>query len=338
MNLKQFGTDIKNRKFAPVYLFTGNDEFLIESYLEDLKNRELNPATIDFNFNLYDQKELEPNEVINTLNVFPIMGERRLVVVKSEFLNNLDDQTLKSLEEYLKNPLETTIFILIDEKPDKRRKAYKTLVKYGEVIDFSGLDRAGLTSFINRYLKSNNIQARRQEIDYLIERTHYLDSEEMNTMRLKNYLDSLINFIVQGDLTTEIIDEVIPETVEDNIFKIIDLIVRGKLQGIYPILENFWLQGESPIRIFGLLIYQLRNILKLKIAMVKEKNHGKLAKKTGISQFVIRKTIPVANSYSLERLYELYEEAAKLDLDIKVGNVDPQAGLEYYLLKLYKRK
>lgn len=341
MDLKTLNKDIKERNFSPVYFFTGIEKNLMNNYIETIKSKTIQPSLEGLNFLRFNDKDIDISEVVALCETLPVLSEKRIIVIdeQTNLLKNTDEDTLNTLTNYLKNPSPDTILFILSESPDKRRKLYKEIKKNSKLIEFKKLKLPEARSFINKLAKKQKITISPQATSHLIERLHYLENDNIDTLTIENELNRCIDYLGEDkDLTIDIIDEVIPESVEDNIFKIIDMIVNGKLQGVYDILDFFWQQGESPIGILSLLIYQLRNILKIKILLSKGYNPKQISEIGKISPFIVRKLTGVSKKFSLKRLYELFNEAAQLDLNMKTGALDHYLGLEYFLLKLNKVK
>jgi len=57
-------------------------------------------------------------------------------------------------------------------------------------------------------------------------------------------------------------------------------------------------------------------------------------KNTGISPYVLRKSIYQANNFSLDDLKNFYQKIIDLDADIKVGKILPETALDLLILEI----
>lgn len=113
----------------PVYYFYGDEVFFI-----DLLQREVEKLIPDeqkdFNFDLIYGSDSSPAKVIDLARSFPMMSERRVVIVR-DFLKlgeNTDDGNLNDFEGYINQPNPSTILCLIDSKfPDRRTALGKSI-------------------------------------------------------------------------------------------------------------------------------------------------------------------------------------------------------------------
>ncbi|MBC8234639.1 DNA polymerase III subunit delta [bacterium] len=88
--------EIKNGKIYPIYLLCGEEYFLIENTLTQMIDVLVPKDTRDFNFEIYNGLEISVDEMITSAETYPVMAERRVIVVKeptffsSKGLSNLD--------------------------------------------------------------------------------------------------------------------------------------------------------------------------------------------------------------------------------------------------------
>ena len=74
--------DIKAKKFEKIYLLHGEEPFYIDLICEALLENVLEEHERDFNQTILYGKDVEPLSLISELKSYPMMAERRLVVLK----------------------------------------------------------------------------------------------------------------------------------------------------------------------------------------------------------------------------------------------------------------
>jgi len=88
--------EIKNGEIYPIYLICGEEYFLIEDTLTQMLDILVPKDTHDFNLEIYNGLEITVNEIITSAETYPVMAERRVIVVKeptffsAKSLSNLD--------------------------------------------------------------------------------------------------------------------------------------------------------------------------------------------------------------------------------------------------------
>ena len=74
--------EIQENKVFPVYLLCGEESFLIEGTLKQMLDHLLVPETRDFNLTFLEDASITIREILTQVDLYPVMGERRVVVVR----------------------------------------------------------------------------------------------------------------------------------------------------------------------------------------------------------------------------------------------------------------
>jgi DNA polymerase-3 subunit delta len=101
------------------------------------------------------------------------------------------------------------------------------------------------------------------------------------------------------------------------------------LKALYKEIEA----NKVPVMIFGSIIYQMRNLLILKMA---EGNRGINLKNSGLHPFVISKTRGLVRKFSLEELQRAYKKLFQYDVAAKKGKIDLLLALELFINEFTK--
>ena len=115
-------------QFKPVYLFTGQEDFLIEEAVQKFNAHWLVAAAADdINRDRLDAEKSSAREILQACQTVPFGGPLRLVEVRNTHRLSSDDQ--KRLAEAVAGGLATTRLVLIWGKEWRRDDADKPLVK-----------------------------------------------------------------------------------------------------------------------------------------------------------------------------------------------------------------
>ena len=130
--METLASDIKNRQFKNVYLICGEEEYLKLNYKNQLIKAIVGDDTM--NLGLYEWKNFDVNEVIDTAETFPFFAERRLIVMDSTGLFKSGGE---ELAEYMSKIPESTIFLYVEQDVDKRSKMYKAVKSNGYICEIN---------------------------------------------------------------------------------------------------------------------------------------------------------------------------------------------------------
>ncbi len=130
---EQISSDIRARKFAPIYLLMGEESYFIDSVCDMLAEGVLSPDQRAFNQIVMYGRDSEAGQVVNCCRQMPMMGEREVVIVK-------EAQNLRSIEKlthYTTSPSQSTILVICHKEKslDKRSQLYKSILKVGVVLE-----------------------------------------------------------------------------------------------------------------------------------------------------------------------------------------------------------
>ena len=71
----------RKKAFAPLYLFHGEEEFLIEHAVQLLIDQAVEEQARSFNLDVVYGGSVDGKDVVSLISQFPMMGERRVVIV-----------------------------------------------------------------------------------------------------------------------------------------------------------------------------------------------------------------------------------------------------------------
>ena len=147
-------SDLKKRKFYPIYILMGEESYYIDKVSDYIENNVLTPEERDFNQTVVYGVDTTASQVVDMAKRFPMMAEYQVVIVK-------EAQNVKSwekLECYLAKPLATTILVICYKNGsiDSRKKFVNTAASIGVVLKSDKLRDNAVPAFIDNYVKSKN--------------------------------------------------------------------------------------------------------------------------------------------------------------------------------------
>ena len=105
MDFNQIITDLKNRKFAPVYFLEGEEPYFMDQISDYIIKNVLTEDEKGFNHTILYGKDLTIDAIFTIARRFPMMAEKQVVVIR-------EAQNIKNIEElssYIEKPLTSTI-------------------------------------------------------------------------------------------------------------------------------------------------------------------------------------------------------------------------------------
>lgn len=154
----------------PAYLIVGSDELKAKETVSRLKRR-LEPGFDAFNLDERPaSSDLEPQELLSSLNTMPFGSGFRLVVVTGA--DHLAKPVSEALVGYLGDPNPSCILCLVAEKLAKTTRLYKAIAALGakSVIDCSPAKRWDLPKRLVRMAQARGMRIDNAAADELIAR------------------------------------------------------------------------------------------------------------------------------------------------------------------------
>ncbi|HLX12965.1 MAG TPA: DNA polymerase III subunit delta [Bacteroidota bacterium] len=229
---------LKKKQFAPVYLFHGDEDFLIEEYVDLLLSGALEEGSKSFNFDVLWGGETEAKAIASNAAMFPMMAERRVVVVK-EFEKLADKEELAS---YIEHPSPTTVLLLIAAATDFRLKIYKTLRENSYHFPrFREYDTRGVRSWIQQRFEERSRSISPEAVDLFLARS------DRSLRELSNEIDKLILYAGERKkIEEDDVSEIVGISKENNVFALQNAVGEKNIGRAVAIMEELTGRGESP--------------------------------------------------------------------------------------------
>ena len=268
--------------------------------------------------------ELDFNKLKLKIESVSMFSEKKLIILDNIFEEILLDY-LK--ENKLQNSQEIILVFYQTDQPDKRTKLFKFLSQKPTIAqNFELLTGANLDNWIKKEILNQQGQIDKSALDKLI----FLAGSDL--WQLKNEIDKLLAY--DKKITSQSIDLLVKGKIEANIFDTIDALAQRDKKKALRLLHRHLNLGENQIYLFTMLIYQLRNLLKLKDLEQKGIAYYNLAKATGLHPFVIKKSFSQLRNFSLQQLKNLYHRLLDIDIAIKTGQLDQQLALDLLIAEI----
>ena len=325
--MKNLVQDLKSENYKHVYLFTGEEIYLRNQYKKKLQDALISPEDT-VNLNYYQGKGISVQELIDQGETMPFFSERRLLVVEdSGFFKSASLE----LAEYLENIPETTYFLFVENEVDKRGRLYKTVKKYGSVVEFSRQTEDMLMRWILGILKKEQKNITRPTMELFLEKT----GTDMNQIGME--LEKLLSYTMGREvITAEDVEAICTSQTVNKIFEMISAMAEKNQRKALDLYYDLLALKEAPMRILYLIARQFNQIML--ISELNEQGLGRdaIAEKLGIQSFIVRNGIRYARSFSAEQLRYAVETAVQTETDVKTGKLDEKLAVELVIVEMSK--
>lgn len=332
---------ISKKQIDPVYLLYGTEAFLINETKQLLIDHVLDEEEKDFNFSVYDLEETPIEAALEDAETFPFMGEKRLVILQnpvfltSEKTKGKVEHNLAKLEEYLSQPAPYSIVVFSApyEKLDERKKVTKELKRKASVVEAKKLTEQELVVWVKERARLNNVEIEKDAIELL------LSLAGTNLFMLTSEIDKLALYAGENrSINKDIVDRLTARSLEQNIFSLVDKVVRRNVEGALRIYYDLLKQNEEPIKILSVISGQFRLIYQVKELSRKGYGQQQIAGTLKIHPFRVKLAAGQAGSFSDEELMRIIKLLADADYQMKTGGMRKEMLIEMILFQINGRK
>ena len=232
MDYKLVIKNINEKKFEKIYFLHGEEPFYIDAITEAVIQNALDESERDFNQTILYGKDTDLLNLISELKSYPMMAERRLIVLKEA----QDFKDLEKLDPYLSNPLETTVFVIgfKYDNYDARKKALKSAATNGLVFKSDKVKEYLISDWIQSYVSSVGFKISGKACMLL---TEFLGND---LGKIVNELDKLAILLEKGTAISEVhIEENIGISKDYNTFELTNAFNKRDVSKAFKIVNYF---------------------------------------------------------------------------------------------------
>lgn len=293
MTPAQILSDLKNGKFAPIYLLMGEEPYYIDLISDYIEEHALDAASRDFDQIVVYGKDTTLREVIQTARRFPMFGERQVVIVKeAQHLGSFDD-----LNYYLQQPQKSTILVFCYKygSLDKRLKLLKEIEKTGVLMESAKIRDYQVVGWITDYVRQHKLDIDSKAVALLAE---YLGTD---LSKIINELNKLIIGCAGKTITADLVESNVGISKDYNVFELQKALVKRDVLKANRIIRYFAANPKNNplVMVLAQLFKFFSNLMIYHYLGDKQENSVAVALK--ISPFFVRDYKEAAQSFNARR-------------------------------------
>lgn len=336
---KNFLDDIKANGSQPIYLFYGEEEYLINYLIGNIKNIfKSQGCMLEFDLEILSS-EYSCEKIVDKANTMPFLSNKRLAIVynkdifKSKEKSN-NSNNIEGLLDYIKNPNDKTCLIFtFSGNVDKRSKVYKEIAERGKVVECKQLKGSQLIKWIKGRCEKDGIEIENQA-------AYYLSSIIGSNLSIINLeLEKIFSYLGnRKEINIQDVKAVCSRTLLNNIFELVDSLAERNHEKAVNYYRDMILTGEPPAKILYMIIRQYRLILRVKILESEGYKLSHIVKYINLQPFVVKKLLKQSALYEVEEVYMCLKHLLNLDVKLKTSAGSVPRALEAGILQLIKNK
>jgi DNA polymerase-3 subunit delta len=321
--------DIRSGNIRPVYFLFGEETYFTDKLIRTFREKVVDPRTRDFNFDLFNADETDGETVVQIASSFPLMSERRLVVLKSVQRFSASDK--KRVLSYVEAPLATTCLVITADAADRRQTFYAELSRLAAAVECKPLYENQAAAWVEREVRSRNARISSETALLLVRQTG------TSLWNLSNEIEKLLTYASpKTNLEPADVEAVSGFSRKYNTWDFADAVGKRELAGALIVMRRL-LQGKSTAA--GLIVeLHKRTVLLLRIRALLDKGGSPqaIAGALKLKPFFLTLYLRQANAYLLSELREANRVLLDADVRIKTGAMHPETALTLAVYNLVR--
>ena len=331
--LQELKQALKAKDIGQLYVFHGEETFLLHHYLGQLQKVLLDPLTESFNFHRLNNETFDIRSFADAVENLPMMAEHTLVQVDDIDLFKLNEGDRSKMVDILGDIPDycTVVFTYITApwKPDKRlKKLWEAVEANASIVEFAKQDQRDLVAWITRHFAAREKRISNDLCVYLIDITG-------GTMTaLAGEIEKICAYSGASEIRKTDIDAVTEPVLDAVVFQMTDLLSAGRYSDALVKLQQLLKMQQEPLAILGAVGGHFRRIGAARTLLDHGKTAYDLQKLCGIPDYPARKTMEAARRFSPAFCKVAAELVLETDYQMKTSFDDSERLLELLLLRL----
>ncbi|MBR5125152.1 MAG: DNA polymerase III subunit delta [Oscillospiraceae bacterium] len=324
---------LKQKEFQRMYVFHGEEIFLLNHYLGQMRKILLDPLTESFNYHRFNPENFDMQSFADAVENLPMMAESTLVQVDDLDLFKMNEGDRNKITEILSDIPDycTIVFTQITTpwKPDKRlKKLWEAVDKNGFVVEFVKQDQRDLVAWITKHFAARQKRISGDLCVYLIDITG-------GTMTaLSTEINKIASYSGADEIKRSDIDAVTEPVMDAVVFQMTDFLSEGRYDQALMKLQQLLKMQQEPLAILGAVGSHFRRLGVARTLLDHGKTSVQLQKLCGIPDYPARKTMEAARRFTPSFCAMAAELVMETDYRMKTSYDDSERLLELLILKL----
>ena len=270
LSLNDLKKQIKSGSTGSFYILYGNETYLKENYLAELRKSVLGSSSDDFNLRRFDGREVELDELIEAIEAYPSFAEKTFVEVRDFDIFKSNESESEKLRGILCDLPDYCCLVFlydaVEYKPDKRKKLYSVIDTKAQTVDIHQQDQSDIIKWIYKHFEVYGKTISSDDAAYLI----FLCGSLMNG--LNNEINKIAVYAKGNKVTRADIDAVATPVVEAVIFDLTNDISAKNYEKAAETMGKLFQLSESLIGMLSVIGSQIRKLFSARL--IKEAGGG----------------------------------------------------------------
>ena len=334
----QYGEELKKLRAegpARLYILRGDEDFLRDSYLKELRALCVESGTEAFNYHRIQGPGVDMSELREAVEAMPFMGEHTMVELRDLDINQTKDDDAEALKAMVSDLPEWTTLVFVfapGYAPDNRLSVVKAVKKAGVDLEFTAPRENELIRWVIRRVEDQGRSIEPGTAGYLL----WVCGNRMNTLIPE--IHKIAGAAVGREVTRADIDAVAKRSPETTIFDLTDALGTGAYDKAASLLADLLADRDEPPQLqIAMVSEQFRRLLVARVAVDRKLPDDYITDcipETARLSWLIPQLKRTCRNFSRRRLAHAVELCADCDLSMKSDGPEPKELMKELILHL----
>ena len=311
-----------------VIMLAGAESYLLDKYTEKIIATGVPDDLREFNLDLFYGAEVGARQVVDVASSYPMMAEKRLVILRD--FNKMIPKDQKLLLGYVNKPSPTTCLVLVSRNADSRAKTMKDLRAKAAFVSCKPMYENNVVKWIEKEIQAGGYFINPDATSLLVLQVG------TSLQALKNEIEKILLYL--GDektITREIVEEVAGVRKDYSPFAFQNALGARELEKALQIYHQIK-YSNSNLALLAQLSRLFTNILIATGFDTSRQSNATLAQKTKMSPYFVNDLHKFKRKYSVGELFSALENIRHVDYILKLFPVNPESIMELLFVQIVK--
>lgn len=339
VNDSDLAKSIRNNEFSKVYYFYGKDISTIELYTKRLVKR-LVDENNEFCYHKYDGTKISLSDFYDDCEFLPFGADRSVVTVNDLNAEDLSADDLNFLTDTIANLPDTTTVIFYTTGIDicagkkfpttKNKKLVDVCSKNGFSCEFPIKTTAEMCKSITQSCQKQGASISKAACEHLLQLCLN------NSVLVNNEINKLCSFVNGGEITIEIIDDLVSKQLDTNAFELAKAAVKFNRKKAMVLLNELFEQQLDCIPVLSALSMSFIDLYRARVAVSSGRTKNDICNDFNYKgrEFAVDNSIRDCSNIPIERIRRCIAILAQTDYELKSARTDGRLLIEKALIKM----
>jgi DNA polymerase III subunit delta len=327
---------IKNKQLGKLYVFHGEERYLLENALLQIRKLLVDGDFADFNYKKFTGSGITVDALAAACDMLPVFAERTFLEVNDFDIFKANDEAKQKLIALISDLPDYVCLIfvydVVEYAPDGRQKLAALFKSTANIVEFNVQEQSQLIKWIKKHFLEIGKKIDTPTAEYLA----FITGGLMTSLNLEiNKVGSSTN---EETITREHIDAVVTPVLDAVIYELTDYIVSGDFNNAAHVLQDLLSMREVPHKLMYSIAMKLRQLMAARLCIESGLGEKKLMELCAIRfDFQARNLLTSARKATLDECRRAVIYSTQAAYRMNSGS-DPEDQLIELLIRLAENR